>query len=54
MVVHLHRRRGDPEGETIGIYRCDVSGQTKLHKLYVGVYTAGSGKWPGTTPAVSK
>ena len=40
MAVLLHRKRG---GAT-GIYRCDISGQTKFHNLYVGVYTAGSGK----------
>ena len=40
IVVILQRRKG---GVT-GIYRCDVPGQTKYHKLYVGVYTANSGK----------
>ena len=40
MAVLLQRRRG---GAT-GIYRCDIPGQTKFHILYVGVYTAGSGK----------
>ena len=40
IVVVLHRRKGG----VIGIYRCVVPGQTKYHNLYVGVYTAGSGK----------
>ena len=41
MMVLLHRRR---HGAT-GIYHCDVPGQTKNHNLYVGVYTANSGRY---------
>ena len=47
----FHRTRGQMRillmkrsGGATGIYRCNIPGQTKFHNLYVGVYTAGSGR----------
>ena len=41
MVVHMHRRRGGVDG----IYRCVIPVTTSIdHTVYIGVYTASTGK----------
>ena len=42
MVVHLNRRRGGVDG----IYRCEIpDSMNATQRIYIGVYTASSGKW---------
>ena len=42
MVVRLNRRRGGEEG----IYHCEIPDSTNvIQKIYIGVYSAGSGEW---------
>ena len=42
MVVRLNRRRGGVDG----IYHCEIRGSMNAtQSIYIGVYTASSGKW---------
>ena len=47
MVVRLNRRRGGVDG----IYRCEIRDSMNVtQRIYIGVYTASSGKWHSSLP----